>query len=68
MRRASRTRHKWTVNTQAQSTTAKAIEQPAAEAEEEEEEELEDNQEQEEAPTTTTESSKKVRGGVRPFR
>lgn len=52
----------------AQSTTAKAIEQPAAEAEEEEEEELEDNQEQEEAPTTTTESSKKVRGGVRPFR
>ncbi|XP_017761229.1 PREDICTED: uncharacterized protein LOC108551535 [Eufriesea mexicana] len=52
----------------AQSTTAKAIEQPV-EVEEEGEEELEDDQEQqEEVPTTTTESSKKVRGGVRPFR
>ncbi|KAK1123866.1 hypothetical protein K0M31_008551 [Melipona bicolor] len=52
----------------AQSTTAKAVEQPA-EVEEEGEEELDDSQDQqEEIPTTTTESSKKVRGGVRPFR
>ncbi|XP_043602159.1 uncharacterized protein LOC122576235 [Bombus pyrosoma] len=52
----------------AQSTTAKAVEQPV-EAEEEGEEEFDDNQDQqEEIPTTTTESSKKVRGGVRPFR
>ncbi|XP_034184885.1 uncharacterized protein LOC117606494 [Osmia lignaria lignaria] len=51
-----------------QSTTAKAVE-PAVEAEEEADEEYEENQEQEEqTPTTTTESSKKVRGGVRPFR
>lgn len=52
----------------AQSTTAKAIEQPA-EAEEEGEEELDENlEQQEEVLTTTTEASKKVRGGVRPFR
>ncbi|CAK9803365.1 hypothetical protein ANTQUA_LOCUS3687 [Anthophora quadrimaculata] len=51
-----------------QSTTAKPVEQPA-ELEEEGEEELEEEQEQqEEIPTTTTEASKKVRGGVRPFR
>ncbi|XP_076683801.1 uncharacterized protein LOC143376907 isoform X2 [Andrena cerasifolii] len=51
-----------------QSTTAKPVEQPA-EVDEEGEEELEENQDQqEEVPTTTTESSKKVRGGVRPFR
>lgn len=52
-----------------QSTTAKPIEQPA-EAEEEGDEEYEENadQQEEQAPTTTTESSKKVRGGVRPFR
>lgn len=53
---------------QAQSTTAKAVEQPV-EVEEEGDEEFDDNQDQqEEIPTTTTESSKKVRGGVRPFR
>ncbi|XP_076756731.1 uncharacterized protein LOC143426895 [Xylocopa sonorina] len=55
-----------------QSTTAppKPIER-SEELEEEvdDEEDLEENQEQqEEIPTTTTESSKKVRGGVRPFR
>lgn len=51
-----------------QSTTAKPVEQ-SVEVDEEGEEELEENQEQiEEVLTTTTESSKKVRGGVRPFR
>ncbi|KOC67750.1 hypothetical protein WH47_11151, partial [Habropoda laboriosa] len=51
-----------------QSTTAKPVEQPA-ELEEEGEEELDEEQEQqEEVLTTTTEASKKVRGGVRPFR
>ncbi|XP_076168779.1 uncharacterized protein LOC143147418 [Ptiloglossa arizonensis] len=51
-----------------QSTTAKPVEQPL-EDEEEPEEELDENQEQQEdVPTTTTESTKKVRGGVRPFR
>ncbi|XP_076633057.1 uncharacterized protein LOC143347610 [Colletes latitarsis] len=50
-----------------QSTTAKPVEQPLDE--EEGEEELDENQDQQEdVPTTTTESSKKVRGGVRPFR
>ncbi|XP_053982283.1 uncharacterized protein LOC128894289 [Hylaeus anthracinus] len=50
-----------------QSTTAKPVEQPLEE-EEEGEEELDENQEQDDVPTTTTESTKKVRGGVRPFR
>ncbi|XP_076237132.1 uncharacterized protein LOC143180952 [Calliopsis andreniformis] len=51
-----------------QSTTAKPVEHPV-EVDEEGEEELEENPEQqEEVLTTTTEASKKVRGGVRPFR
>ncbi|CAL7942729.1 unnamed protein product [Xylocopa violacea] len=50
-------------------TTSKAIERSDELEEEIDEEDLEENQEQqEEIQTTTTESSKKVRGGVRPFR
>lgn len=56
--------------TSAQSTTARPLERSdELEEEIEDEEDLEENQEQQdEIPTTTTESSKKVRGGVRPFR
>lgn len=54
---------------QAQSTTAKPVEQTPEEDEAEGEDAFDENQEHD-APTTTTESAKKLRnnGGVRPFR
>ena len=58
---------KWNIcHLKASTTTAKTVEH--TEEEVEGEEGFEENQEQEEAPVVTTEASKKIKGGVRPFR